>query len=86
MATVTIENDPEQVGKKIIIFIEYQFDPRTEGSMIREALKQAAKEYAEEWVQGNSDKITERLNVDAITNMIMIEVAKQQTDSILERR
>ena len=86
MATVTIENDPEQVGKKIIIFIEYQFDPRTEGSMIREALKQAAKEYAEEWVQGNSDKIAERLNVDAITNMIMIEVAKQQTDSILERR
>ena len=75
MAKGFIQEDIESNTRQIVIQIERQFDPYIEASTIRMALQNAAKEFAEKWVEENRDKIIERLNVDAITNMIMLEVA-----------
>ena len=86
MATVKISAPIDRGGKEIGIFIENQFDPAIEASIIREALKDAAKTFAKEWIEENNDKILKRLNVDAIANMIMLEVASQTKDNILEKK
>jgi hypothetical protein len=75
MARVSIA---DSIGKNTQIFsveIARQFEMEAEKSMLREAMKDIAKETAEQWLLENRDKIYERLNVDAIANMIMIELA-----------
>lgn len=75
MARVTISEDPAGTGYQIVAFIEKSLDVRENGSLMREAVKEMAKEFAGKWVEENRDKVIERLNVDAIANMVMLEVA-----------
>lgn len=76
MATrMTISNDPMSNDRVITIYMEKQFDVQAEGSAIRRAMIEAAKMFAEKWIEENRDMIIARLNVDAIANMIMLEVA-----------
>lgn len=72
---MTISNDPRSNERVITIYMEKQFDVHDEASAIRKALTEAAKLFAEKWVEENRDKVIERLNVDAIANMIMLEIA-----------
>lgn len=68
----------DSIGKNsqiLSVEIARQFEMEAEKSMLREAMKDIAKEAAEQWLLENRDKIYERLNVDAIANMIMIELA-----------
>ena len=82
MATATITSNADNTGKELRIYIENHFDPAVYASIIREALKTAATNYAEKWIEENNDKIMQRLNVDAISNMIMLEVAKSVKNNI----
>lgn len=75
MARASISESPGSTARLITIEIERQFDASSEASAIRQAIKSAAKDVAEKWIEENRDKVMERLNVDAIANMIMIEVA-----------
>lgn len=75
MAKLTISDNPADNSRTLAITIERQFDAADEASMLRQALKSAAEAVAEEWIEKNRDKIIERLNVDAIANMVMLEVA-----------
>lgn len=85
MAKAYTSLDPLSDSRQVTIQIERQFDPTVEASIIRDALKTAATTFAEKWIEENNDKIVERLNVDAIANMIMLEVAKEQTKNITHR-
>lgn len=80
MAKGFVQDDLQSNTRQIVIQIEKQFDPYVEASFIRQALKSTAASFAEKWLEENNDKIMERLNIDAITNMIMLEVAKQVKD------
>ena len=75
MATVESYDDPRSTGKKFIITLERELDPAVAAGILREAIADAAKQFAATWIDENRDKIIARLNVDAIANMIMLEVA-----------
>jgi hypothetical protein len=83
MATGFIENSSVSDTRRIVIEVEKQFDPAVEASMIRKAIEKVAKEEAERWLEANRDLVINRLNVDAIANMIMLEVATQTKRDIL---
>ena len=83
MARGFISTDVGNNSRQITIQIEKQFDISQEASMIREALKGVAQEFAKDWLENNRDKVMERLNVDAIANMILLEVAKETKEQIL---
>jgi hypothetical protein len=85
MANVSIQNDPMSLDQILTVSMTRQLDASTQHSVIREALKDVAKAYAESWLEENRDKIFERLNVDAIANMIMLEVANQTKDDVLKK-
>ena len=82
---VTISSSPRDNTQRLVVEIEKQFDIKAEHSAIREAVKEVAKTVADKWLEENRDKVMERLNVDAIANMILLEVAKQTKDDILEK-
>lgn len=84
MAKGFIQEDPTSSGRQIVIHIEKQFDPAIETSIIRRALENSAKEVADKWIEENRDKVFERLNVNAIANMILLDVAKQTKKDILK--
>lgn len=86
MAKGFIENNVLNESRRIVIEIEKQFDPAVEASIIRDALKKSAKEFADKWLEENRDKVVERLNVDALANMILLEAAKQTKDDILSTK
>ena len=86
MATGRITNDQNSGQRIIQVAIEKCLDPQDEASFIREALKNVAKQFAEHWLEENKDRVLERLNVDAIANMILLEVAKQTKDDILSKQ
>lgn len=83
MAKAFTSTDPISDSRQVTIQIERQFDPAVESSIIRDALKTTATTFAEKWIEENNDKIMERLNVDAIANMIMLEVAQGVKGNIL---
>jgi hypothetical protein len=83
MAKVRLQSNIERDGTEIAVFIENQFEPGVRASIIRQALVEASKQFAEKWLEENKDKIIERLNVDAIANMVLLEVAKQTRDDIV---
>lgn len=86
MATVKITDHPTGYdGKEILLYIERQFDPAVEASMIRDALKEAARQFADEWLEENRDRVIERLNVDALANMVLLEASKQVKNDILSK-
>ena len=75
MARVMINDSPGGDQRQLTVFIERQLDASTQAGIIREAMKDIAKAFAEKWLEENRDKVIERLNVDAIANMVMLEVA-----------
>ena len=77
MATVTMTTPVGTNGTELRVFIERQFDTKDEVSAIRQAIKELVQHYAENWIEENIGEIYAQLNVEAIANMILIEVAKQ---------
>lgn len=75
MAKVMMSEDPGSQARMLTIYIDKQFDVASEASAIRRGIKDACKAVADKWVEENHDKVMARLNVDAIANMIMLEVA-----------
>jgi hypothetical protein len=85
MARASVITEPGYAGKTFSVHIEQQFDITAEASAIRKAVTSVAEQVAEKWVEGNRDKIMERLNIDAIANMIMLEVAKEIKSEIVNK-
>ena len=85
MARATISEPADSHERVITIKIERQFDPSVEQSILREALLSEAKQFAKMWMELSQDKIFARLNVDAIANMVMVEVAKDIKNDIREK-
>lgn len=85
MATVTISTDASSTSYIITTYIEKNLNPSDQKNALNMALRDIAGAYAEQWLVDNLDKIYERLNVDAIANMIMVEVAKQTKDNITSK-
>ena len=70
----TVDNNQQY---ELRIFLEKTFDVRTDASIISQALKDAAADVAKKWAKENADKIYERLNIDAISNMMMADLSAQ---------
>ena len=77
MATVTMTDQPSRDGRELSVFIENQFDTSNEIGAVRQAIKEMTKQYAESWIEEHLGEIYGQLNVEAIANIILIEVAKQ---------
>ena len=77
MATITMTKSVGMDGTELRVFVERQFDTKDEASAIRQAIKDLTQHYAENWIEENIGEIYAQLNVEAIANMILIEVAKQ---------
>lgn len=77
MATARISNDVASGNRVLTVELERNLgmNASDEASLLRQAVRDGIKKVAEQWVEENRDKIIERLNVDAIANMIMLEVA-----------
>lgn len=84
MVRVTLGQSKDTLSYQIIAYIEKELDTRDEASVIKEAIKDMAKEYAEQWLVDNLDKVYKNLNVEAISNLVMVEVAKQVKDNIVK--
>lgn len=86
MARVIVNEDVANNERVISIHLEKQFDVYAEASAIRKAMVEAARLFAEKWLEENRDKVIERLNVDAIANMIMVEVANDIKNQVREKK
>jgi len=82
--SASIAGSPNNTNRILTIEIQRQFDASDEASAIRAALKSAVITIAEKWIEENKDKVYERLNTDAIANMIMVEVANSIKKDIRE--
>lgn len=82
MARVSLVNDPTSMSQMLTIQLERDLDMNSPTSAIHKAIHEGIATLAEDWIERNKDKIYERLNVDAIANMIMVETAKQIKDDI----
>lgn len=83
MATVNVSADDR--GYELSIYVDRQFDPMQDGGIIRTALIDAAKQVADKWIEENRDLIYARLNVDAIANMIMLDVANAISSDVSKK-
>lgn len=86
MASVSFESSPSSLDYYMNVKIEKSLNPDTQSSILREALVKIASDFAAQWLEENKDKVIERLNVDAIANIILLEVAKQTKNDILEKK
>lgn len=82
---VTITDSPDRMSYQIVAHIEKALDVHDNASMIRQAMKDMAQAFAEEWAIDNLDAIYKEINAKAIANLIMIEVANQVKDNIVKK-
>lgn len=87
MAThVSISDDISSSDKIITAHIEDLLNPNDKIGPIQRAIQEIAKKYADEWIENNLSAIYKQLNVEAISNLIMVEVAKQVKDNIVKEK
>lgn len=77
------ENPPGFDGTRVIVDIQNTLNPQDQKGIIQAAMHDIAVAYAEKWAETNIKEIYAELDVKAISNIIMLEVAKQVKDNIL---
>lgn len=87
MARATISENIATGGRTLVVELERNLgmDAKDEASLLRQSVREGIKKIAEQWVEENRDKIIERLNVDAVANMIMLEAAATVNNNIMEK-
>lgn len=73
-------------GYRITAEIENRLNPRDTSGAIQAAIHDIAVEYAEKWTEDNLVEIYKSIDAKAISNMIMLEAAKQIKNNILETK